>query len=146
MLDLSTKLNALPRVGPVGAKSLHKLGLDTIQDLLFYLPFRYEDFRQLTKINQVQAGEQVNIQGEILMIQNRRSFKTKIIVTEALVADETETIKVIWFNQGFLSKNLKNGDQVSLAGKVTEKQGQLIMSAPQYEKIFNGYQKKLNKT
>jgi ATP-dependent DNA helicase RecG len=135
MSDLSTKLSALPRVGPVGAKLLHKLGLDTIQDLLFYLPFRYDDFQQLKKINDLKAGDQANIQGEIMLIQNRRSFKRKMSVTEALVADESETIKVIWFNQSFLTKNLKTGDQISLAGKVIEKQGQLIMSSPQYEKI-----------
>ena len=137
MLALTTKLSTLPRVGPIGAKLLRKLGLDTIQDLLFYLPFRYDDFRQHKKIASLQAGDQANIRGEILLIQNRRSFKRKMNVTEALVADDSETIKIIWFNQAFLAKNLKTGDKISLAGKVTEKQGQLLMISPQYEKIFN---------
>ena len=137
MLDLTTKLSALPRVGPVGAKLLRKLGLDTIQDLLFYLPFRYDDFRQHKTIASLQIGDQANIRGEILLIQNRRSFKRKMNVTEALIADDSETIKIIWFNQAFLTKNLKTGDKISLAGKVTEKQGQLLMISPQYEKIYN---------
>ena len=135
MPKLTDKLSELTRVGQVGAKLLKKLGLDTVQDLLFYLPFRYEDFRLHTPITSLQVGDTASIRGEIMLIQNRRSFKKKMYLTEALIADETETIKAIWFNQPFLAKNLKTGDQVSLAGRVSEKQGQLVLMSPQYEKV-----------
>jgi len=136
MLSLTSKISDLPRVGPVNTKYLKKLGLETIQDLLFYLPYRYDDFRLRKKIADLKSGENANIQGEILLIQNRRSFKRRMHLTEALVADETESIKVIWFNQPFLTKNLKVGDQISISGKTSFAQGQIAFISPQYEKVY----------
>ncbi len=137
MINLSSKIADLSRVGKVGVKLLKKLGLENIQDLLFYLPFRYDDFSQLTKIAELVAGENVNIKGEVQLIQNKRSFKRKLNITEALISDDTDSIKIIWFNQPFLVKNIKPGDFISLAGKVSESQGQLTMVSPQYEKAYS---------
>lgn len=139
MMSLNDKIEVLPRLGKTTSKYLRKLGLVTIQDLLFYLPFRYEDFREKKDIASLIIGEEANIQGEILLIQNRRARGRKLNITEALIADDSETIKVIWFNQAFLTKNLKVGDKISLAGKVSENQGQLAMISPQYEKIYSSH-------
>jgi ATP-dependent DNA helicase RecG len=138
-MSLNDKIEVLPRLGKTTSKYLRKLGLVTIQDLLFYLPFRYEDFREKKDIASLIIGEEANIQGEILLIQNRRARGRKLNITEALIADDSETIKVIWFNQAFLTKNLKVGDKISLAGKVSENQGQLAMISPQYEKIYSSH-------
>jgi len=137
MLSLSSKISDLPKVGPANTKYLKKLGLETIQDLLFYLPYRYDDFRFTKNISDLKPGENANIRGEIMLIQNRRSFKRRMSITEALIADESESIKVVWFNQPFLTKNLKIGDQVSLSGKTSFSQGQITFLSPQYEKIYN---------
>ncbi len=136
MINLSSKISDLSRVGKVGAKLLKKLGLENIQDLLFYLPFRYDDFSLISKIADLQVGQTTNVRGEIQLIQNKRSFKRRINITEALISDETDSLKIIWFNQPFLAKNLKPGDLVSLAGRVSESQGQLTMISPQYEKVY----------
>lgn len=137
MIALNDKIEVLPRLGKTTAKYLQKLGLVTIQDLLFYLPFRYEDFRQKTSIANLILGQEANIQGEVVLIQNRRARNRKLNITEALIADESETIKIVWFNQPFIAKNLKVGDLVSLAGKVSKNQEQLTLVSPQYEKIYN---------
>lgn len=131
---LSVPLSALSRVGKNTEQSLKRLGLETVQDLLFYFPFRYDDFSQITPINEIEAGQNVSISGTIEMIQNKRSFKQKRQLTEALVSDDSGLIKVIWFNQPFIAQNLKPGDQVSLAGKTAENYGQLTLVSPQYEK------------
>jgi len=131
---LSLPLNTLNRVGKQTEKSLNKLGLETVEDLLFYFPFRYDDFSQIIPIEKIESGMNVSIQGEIEIIENKRSFKQKKNLTEALISDETGTIKIIWFNQPYISQNLKAGDKVSLAGKVTESYGQLTLISPQYEK------------
>jgi len=136
MINLSSKISDLSRVGKVGAKLLKKLGLENIQDLLFYLPFRYDDFSLISKVADLKIGQTANIRGEIQLIQNKRSFKRKINITEALISDKTDSLKVIWFNQPFLTKNLKPGDLISLAGRVSESQGQLTMISPQYEKAY----------
>jgi len=132
---LSVPLSALNRVGKNTAQSLKKLELETVQDLLFYFPFRYDDFSQATPINQVEAGHNVSIAGTIELIQNKRSAKQRRQLTEALISDDSGLIKVIWFNQPFIAQNLKPGDKVSLAGKTAESYGQLALVSPQYEKI-----------
>ena len=114
---------------------LKKLGLENIQDLLFYFPFRYDDFTLSTAIESLKPGMAANILGEVELIQNKRSFKKRMSITEALIKDETDTIKIIWFNQPFLTKTIRVGDKLSLAGTVNENNGQLTLISPIYEKI-----------
>lgn len=135
MITLESTIKELARVGENRAKVLARLGLKTARSLLFYFPFRYDDFSQTKKIADLTVGENTNIKGEITLIQNKRSFKRRVYLTEALVSDDTDTIKIIWFNQPFLTKNLKMGDSVSLSGRISEQNGQIIMLSPQYEKI-----------
>lgn len=123
------------RVGKATASLLKKLGLDTVQDLLFYLPFRYDDFSQSSLIDNLIPGSTTNIQGEIELINNKRSPRKRLNITEALISDKSGTIKAIWFNQPFLTKSFRVGDQVSLAGRVTESYGQLSLVSPIIEKI-----------
>jgi ATP-dependent DNA helicase RecG len=137
MINLDSKISELNRVGTATSKLLDKLGLKSVQDLLFYFPFRYDDFSKNLKIIDLVKGESANINGVIELIQNRKSFKRRLYITEALIKDETETIKVIWFNQAFLTRTLKVGDRISLSGLVSENNGQLAFISPQYEKIYD---------
>ncbi len=137
---LSSHISSLSRVGKTTALRFKKLGLETIQDLIFYFPWRYDNFGQTMAIEDLTENSIANIVGQIDLIHNRRSFQRRIYVTEALVKDETDTIKVIWFNQAFLSKTLRVGDTISLAGKVTMKDGQLVLVSPTYEKISDNNQ------
>ncbi len=134
-MELSAKLSGLPKIGPKIAKSLKTLGLETIQDLLWHLPFRYDDFSQSLKIKDLVPGKKANIIGELELINNRRAHRRRMYITEALVRDDTEGVKVIWFNQPFIAKNLKPGDRVSLAGEVKDEGGIMTMVSPAYEKI-----------
>lgn len=137
MITLGSKIEELNRVGEATAKILARLGLYTAQDLLFYFPFRYDDFSKSLPISELQLNTNVNIIGTIELIQNKRSFKRKMYLTEALLSDETDTIKIIWFNQPFLTRTLKVGDRISVAGRVTESQGQMTITSPLYEKIYS---------
>ena len=136
MLTLDTDIININRVGASTAKKLKKLGVETVQDLLFYFPFRYDDFSRVTPIDKLQAGTSANVVGQIELLQNKRSPRRRMYIIEALVSDGTETLKVIWFNQPFIAKILKVGDKVSLAGKVEDDYGGLVMTAPVYEKIL----------
>jgi len=138
MLTLTTDITKINRVGVATARKLKRLGVETIQDLLFYFPFRYDDFTKLTKVEDLQHGMRANIVGQIELIQNKRSPRKRMYLTEALVSDETETVKVIWFNQPFIARNLRVGDKVSLAGKVEHDHGGIVMKSPVYEKVFYG--------
>lgn len=138
MLTLDTEIININRVGQTMAKRLKLLGAATARDLLFYFPFRYDDFSQTVKFKDLRPGMNANVVGAIELIQNKRSPRKRMNITEALISDGEETIKVIWFNQPFIARNLKVGDKVSLAGKTEDDYGGIAMVSPAYEKIVNG--------
>ncbi len=138
MFTLDTEITKINRVGATTANRLKRLGLNTVYDLLLYFPFRYDDFRGITPIEKLEPGQNANIVGQIELIQNKRSPRKRMYITEALVKDQTETIKIIWFNQPFIARNLRAGDKVSLAGKAEDDSSGLVMKSPTYEKILQG--------
>lgn len=139
MFSLDTKIENLSGVGKKTAKLLCNLEIDTVEDLLYYFPYRYDDFSQITPIEKIKSNTTANIVGEIELIQSKRSPRKRMSITEAIIKDESGSIKVIWFNQPFISKNLHEGDKVSLAGKVEADFSGAVMMSPIYEKInFTG--------
>ncbi|KKS34402.1 MAG: ATP-dependent DNA helicase RecG [Parcubacteria group bacterium GW2011_GWC2_42_12] len=125
-------------MGAATAKKLKKLGILTVRDLLFYFPFRYDDFSKMTPIAELQAETSANVVGQVELIQNKRSWKRRMNITEALVSDGKETLKVIWFNQPFITRLLQVGSRVSLSGRVEDGSGGLAMISPVYERIGFG--------
>ena len=138
MLTLKTKIEKLSLIGPAYVKKLHRVGIKTVGDLLFYFPFRYDDFSEVKKISEVELGEVVSVRGKIIEIKNIKTWKRKMNITEALIEDETSAIKAVWFNQPFLVRNLKKGANVSLSGKIVYAQEGLQLSNPSYELLGSG--------
>ncbi|MFW0862090.1 MAG: ATP-dependent DNA helicase RecG [Candidatus Komeilibacteria bacterium] len=135
MITLKTKVNEINRIGMAVAGRLRRLNIKTVEDILWHLPFRYDDFSNMAKIDELIPDQPATIQGTIELLSSRRARNRKLTLTEALVTDDTGSIKVIWFNQPYISKMFKKGDQIILAGKVT---GELLaqqMSNPSYEKV-----------
>jgi len=117
------------------ASRLEKLGIKKIEDFLYHVPFRYEDYSLVSKIADIQPGEIVTIKGEVTEIKNEYTRKWKNL-QKAKVADETGKIDIIWFNQPFIPKIIKKGDMVSLAGRVDWFKNKAILQSPQYEVLF----------
>jgi len=132
---LSTPVAEIPGIGTVTARNLKKLDIVSVRDLLLYFPFRYDDFSVSKRIADLEPGETANIRAQIELIHNKKSPRRRMYITECLVNDGSDSLRVIWFNQPFLTRNLKNGDEISLAGRVTEDYGGMIMTSPQYEKV-----------
>ena len=137
-MDLNTSIKELTKVGEATAKKLVRLGIVTASDLLWHLPRRYDDFSQQVKIADLKLDDKVNLLGEIQMIGNKRTHRARMNITEALISDETDVLRVVWFNQPFITKTLKIGDKVSLAGTITEDFAGLVMISPSYEKVNAG--------
>jgi len=137
MINLNTEIIKLNRVGLTTAKRLKKLGIENANDLLFHFPFRYDDYSKTKKISELNTGDIVNVIGQIEFIQNKRSPKKRMYITETLISDKSDSLRVIWFNQPFIAKNLKVGDKVSISGKVEEDHLGNLMISPIYEKINN---------
>jgi len=135
-MNLSTPIEQIPRIGPQYQKRLKRMGIKTVRDLLFHFPHRYEDFSNIIPTSQAEAGGPFCFQGKILEIRNLRTFRKKMIITQATLADNSGKIKVIWFNQPYLINTLKKDEFVCLAGKVTKKNSSKYLSNPAYEKIY----------
>ncbi len=135
MLSLKSFVSEIKGIGQNTAKHLKKLNIQTVEDLLYYFPFRYEDWTKSIPINQLQDDFIANVVGIIELIQNKKSAKKRMNITEALVNDGTASLKVIWFNQPFIVNNLKVGNKLSLAGKIEKNYGGLTMNSPIYEKV-----------
>ncbi|OGH84586.1 MAG: ATP-dependent DNA helicase RecG [Candidatus Magasanikbacteria bacterium RIFOXYA2_FULL_44_8] len=133
-MNLDTPVSALTRVGKTTTRHLSRLGIATAGDLLYWFPFRYEDFSRTAKISDLREGDSVTVRGKIELIGNKRSWKRGKNITECLVSDDTGSLRVIWFGQPFLIKNLQPGDEVFLSGKVKVDMLGPQLASPSYEK------------
>jgi len=138
-VNLSSPIWEIPRVGPQTQKQLKRLGIETIGELIFHFPHRYEDFSNLIPISQAEEGGPFCFQGRITDIRTFRAFRRKMMLTQATIEDETGKIKALWFNQPYLINTLRKGTFVCLAGKVKGKKSSKYLSNPAYEKIPENY-------
>lgn len=135
-MDLQTPINQVSKSYKMYAGRLEKLGITKLEDFLYHIPFRYEDFSIISEIGQVQEGETVTIRGIVDEISTRYTRKWKNL-QNAKISDDTGSLSVLWFNQPFLKNVIKTGDLISLSGKVTSDKNKLLMISPDYEVIFN---------
>ncbi|MCB9820840.1 ATP-dependent DNA helicase RecG [Candidatus Nomurabacteria bacterium] len=123
------------RIGTEQKKALGRLGIATIEDLLYYFPTRYSDISELHHISELVDGDMATIMGEIKFLGTKKSFKTKVPMGEMVVEDTTGKIKVVWFHQAYLAKMHKVGEYVKISGKVTVKDSYKNITNPNIEKI-----------
>jgi len=126
-------VSELNRVGKTTATQLKRIGVKTIKDLLLHYPFRYEDYSQILTIEEFKTQKAGTIKTKVNLIANRRFFRKKMILTEAIVSDKTGSLQVVWFNQGFLTKTIKPGQKIYLAGKIDNTNHGLQLINPSYE-------------
>lgn len=119
-MHLDTRVSALPTVTKVLGARLKALGIETVKDLIFYFPFRYEDFARIVSIKELRVGETVSVRGTITLIAQRRSWKRRGMITEILLTDQTGRLKITCFNQPYLSKIFTQGQEVVVAGTVRD--------------------------
>ena len=134
-MESETKIGELGRVTSYYQARLEKLGINTVRDLIFYFPHRYEDFSNIIPISEVGLDENVCVKGKVTNIKNYRTKVKKMMITEAEIKDASGSIKAIWFNQLFLTRTLNPSDLICLTGKTTIKGNYLYLSSPVYEKI-----------
>jgi ATP-dependent DNA helicase RecG len=134
---LSTPIEKISRIGPQYQKKLKRLNIETIEQLIFHFPHRYEDFSEIIPISQAEPDKTSCFQGTIKEIKNIRTFRKKLYLTEAKIEDQSGEIKAVWFNQPYLINSLKKNDLVFLAGKLVVKNSKKYLSSPAYEKIID---------
>ncbi|MEK9186592.1 MAG: ATP-dependent DNA helicase RecG [Patescibacteria group bacterium] len=135
MITLETELVRIRGIAPAFLAKLEKLKIKTVKDLLWHFPYRYDDFSKIVKIGTLQVSQAATVSGTIHKIEARRTWRRRMVVIEALVADETGGIKAVWFNQPYITRVLRPGMSVNFAGKVLSNDGEAYLSNPAYEPL-----------
>ncbi len=139
MLELTTPLNDVKGIGPRRALDLAAIGLQTVEDLLFHLPFRYEDRSHFLPIAALLPGVRGTVRARVVNAVLRRTRVRGWSILEALVEDESGSIRVVFFNQPYLRSLLQTGRAVILYGEVHEaRSGRRgpVLESPQFELVI----------
>lgn len=114
-MKLDDSIVAVKGIGEVLAKAFTKLGVKSVRDLLEYLPYRYEDYSEISLIKDIRPGA-VSIKAKLLQA-NGRYARRGLHITEAIFQDESDSVRAVWFNQPYRAKALKTGEEYFVSGQ-----------------------------
>ena len=146
-LSLATPLRDLKGLGPKRAEDLEARALKTIEDLLLHLPFRYEDRSRFFPIASLAPGFKATVRGRVVTSVLRRTRARGFTIFEALVQDDSGSIRVIFFNQPYLRTALPAGREVILYGEASiSRYGRraLVLQSPQAEILSDDDQESIH--
>jgi ATP-dependent DNA helicase RecG len=113
---------------------LHRVGVWTIRDLLYYFPRSHYDYRDTSSIRRMRVGEPMTLVGTIVNVRNNRTARG-LNITTATVKDDSGTVAVRWFNQPYLAKNLKLHARIAVTGVAEINNGNKSFVPRDYELI-----------
>lgn len=131
---LDAPVTSLPGISTAYTARLKRLGIETIRELLYHFPHRYDDYSTLKPINHLEYGEETTIIGTIWETRTRQTRGGSTIIT-SVIADASGTIEAVWFNQPYLTRQLRAGRRIVLSGKVDEYLGHLTLQSPAWEPL-----------
>lgn len=131
-LSLGTSVQFVKGVGPRWANTLARRGICTVEDLLYTLPFRYEDRSQLRPIQALLEGEAATVLAQIQELRWIRTRKGSVML-RLTAADGTGSLLCTWYNAAYLRDRVRSGQTVALFGRVGLDQGKRSMQQPELE-------------
>jgi ATP-dependent DNA helicase RecG len=135
--SLETPLSSLFRLSPDQKSGLSRLGIETVFDILHYFPKRYSDISAVTTIKSLTPGAYVTIYGKVKKISAKKSYRTKIPMTEATIDDGTGVLRVVWFRQPYISGIIEEGQLVRLTGPISLSGKRPLLTNPEVESAGN---------
>ncbi|MFC2019532.1 ATP-dependent DNA helicase RecG [Chloroflexota bacterium] len=135
-VSIDLPVTAVKGVSVSLAAKFAKLGVSTVRDLLYFFPNRHLDYSQRKSISQLTAGEEQTVIANIWQTQEVRPGGRRS--TEAIVGDETGNIRVVWFNNPYLVRQLKVNMRVVLSGRVALFNGRYVFESPEWEPAEEG--------
>lgn len=122
-------------IGDKQAELLSKLGLNSVEDLLYNFPYRYDDYSQMKLIQDLKYGEEVTVLAYVKSVKTFKTPNSSRKITQAIVSDDTGAIQLMWFNQEYQMRYLRKDMFLSISGKVEQYMGRLVMYHPDYEQV-----------
>ncbi len=136
-IGLNTPISRVKGVGSRYTLALGKKGVRTVKDLLFYFPFRYENFAEIRDIRGLRPGEKVTVEGVLKSFQKKTTRRRGLSLIEGTVFDKTGLLKIVWFNQPYLINSLAQEATYRFSGKVDLNGNFLTMTNPTFERSDN---------
>lgn len=134
-LDFDTPISDIKGIGDKKQSALERMGIHTVNDLLFTYPRRHDDYSKLKPIGSLWYGDDVTIIGSIDSVTTRSARSGKMKIVEVLISDKSGAIRATWFNQPWMENQLKKAKQVVLSGPVEQYLGRLVMNSPEWEPL-----------
>ena len=129
---LRQSVTSLPKIGKARAAQLEKLGIRTLYDLITYFPRAYEDRTHMVKIDELVVGEPACFRAIVASVPHTSRIRDRLTVTKLTVADETARLRLVFFNQPYVSDSLQYGKEYCFYGALQEDYG-AQMRNPQFE-------------
>jgi len=116
---LARPVRFLPGVGPRRAELLRRFGIERVEDVLYHLPFRYEDRRTVKRIRELRPGENAATEGQLVNLTEVFVGRAQRRILEGLLRDETGSLALVWFqNLPYFKRAYRIGEQYRVYGKV----------------------------
>ena len=133
-LTLKTQVDALPGIGQARARSLARLGLETVEDLLGYYPRSYEDRRKMAQAAAAPEGVPVCLKLMVAEPPRLSRIRKGLDLVKVRLVDDTGSITATFFNQSYLKEALHTGETYLCFGKVEGPSGRRQMTNPVLER------------
>ena len=129
-ISLSDDVTVIKGVGEKIATILHKAGIKTVRDLLYYLPRSYENYQESVPLKDIRPGR-VCVKGKISDLKVSRTSRRNLTITDGIIRDSTDAIPVVWFNQPYRAKQFESDKEYYFRGTYDLSHGRYVLSSPQ---------------
>lgn len=134
-MTLRESVSAHFRLTELQKSALKKLGIETLRDLLYHFPSRFDKAGGESNVGQLELGQEVTLVGTLEKLETKKSWKSRVPMSQGYLRDQSGRVKLMWFNQPYIAKMYAEGTHVKATGKVTGSAGKLYLANPQLEKI-----------
>lgn len=135
MSILNIPIQSFKGIGPAKAKLFAKLGIKNVEDLFYYYPRAYKDKSIVTNISEMVPDNHFTVKVRVMSSPLEIKSRSGLLLVKLRVSDETGILNVVWFNNRFIKNSIKQGDELFLYGKLKVTGKDVVMEAPEYEKV-----------
>ncbi|HHV38380.1 MAG TPA: ATP-dependent DNA helicase RecG [Tepidimicrobium sp.] len=121
-------------VGPKRAAKLKRLGIETIEDLLYYIPREYDDRSNFKRISQCIDGDKASLRVEVCGYPSKLRPRRNLSILKIPVKDSSGFANLVWFNQDYISNHFSLGDRIAVNGKISIRGNEIQIMNPVFEK------------
>lgn len=130
-MKIESDVKLVQGVGPVLASKLQALGVNTVRDLIYFFPRKYDDYSRVVSISKLSPGK-VTIKGRVESISGRH-IRRGLHITEAVIADDTAKARAVWFNQAYRAAQLAKGEIYFFSGEYGLQRNRYVLQNPASE-------------